>query len=512
MNKRSILIKTFHFGFFTFLSRMLALPREVLQIRFLGVGALSDAFIAAFRLPNLFRRIFAEGALSAAFIPSYVQLTKKKKYETAHGTMSISLLFFEGIVLLMCAFVFAFPHAVIKVVTPGFSQEQISYAIPLLRILFPFLFFISSSALLSGALQAKNHFFAQSFGPVLHNIVYISTLGFCLLYHKNAETLATGILLGGVTIFLLHVILYFRFRFRFGKITEESKTEFRKILTKFIPCLMGIGIVEINLYLDNVISSYLSNGSYTLLYAANRFMNLPLGVFAVAFSTILLPHFSRVAAYAPKRLHFYLLETAKFITWMIIPAMLFLFFSAEKIFMHMLPDKSRVPEATAILICYSTGLIFYCFNKVLINMFYSLHDTWSPTLASIIATVINLVFNIVGMIFFGAPGIALSTAISGLSLTIFCLLFLYTKHNFRLYLGNYLMFLARYIIQPIIGIIIFLGTHKIVCNILSNTAWRSFFCVRWGYWIFTIPLFLFTMIILFLTRNVFKVDVYFLKK
>lgn len=512
MNKKSILKKTFQFGAFTFLSRALALPREILQIKFLGVGALSDAFIAAFRLPNLFRRIFAEGALSSAFIPSYVQLTKKKKTKVANGTMSLSFLFFEGIVLLMCVLVFAFPVSVIKIVTPGFSHEQIAYAIPLIRILFPFLFFISSSALLSGALQAKNLFFAQSFGPVLHNIVYLSTLGFCLLYHKNASTLAFGILSGGILIFALHITLYFLYDFRFGTITAEAKQEFSKILAKFLPCLIGVGIVEINLYLDNVISSFLAKGSYTLLYAANRFMNLPLGIFAVAFSTILLPHFSQITTYAPKRLHFYLLETAKFITWTITPTILFLCFMAKPIFTHLLPDKTRVPEATAILICYCSGLLFYCFNKVLINMFYSLHDTWSPTLASIIATICNLIFNIIGMHFFGSAGIAASTAISGFILTLTNIFFLRKKQKFRIYWKSYAGFLVQYIVHLAAGILLFAGTHYGGCKLLAKTGWHDFFCIKWGYFIFTIPLFLFTMIFLFLVKKLGTLHVYFLNK
>jgi len=512
MQKRSILSKTFHFGVFTLLSRILAFPRVFLQLKFLGTGALADAFIAAFKLPNFFRRIFAEGALSAAFIPTYVQLNKKKKYQTANGTMSLAFIVFEGIVLLMCLLVFLYPHTVLKMVTPGFSQKQIAYAIPLLQILFPFLFFVSSSALLSGALQAKNHFFAQSFGPVLHNIVYVGILLFCIAYHRTPTTLAAGIMAGGSLIFILHLSLYFSFHFTFGKITPEAQHEFKNILKKFFPCLIGVGVVEINLYLDMVISSFLQEGSITMLYVGNRFMNLPLGIFAVAFSTILLPHFSRISTYAPKRFHFYLVETAKFITWIIVPTMLFLFYIAPILLTHFLSDPAKVPTTIAILICYSSGLVFYCFNKVLINMFYSMHDTWSPTVASIIATSINFIFNIIGMHFFGAPGVAASTAISGVALTITCILFLYKKHKFRIYLDNYLLFWRNYSINLLLGITFFVGIHKTICYALSSTAWHSFFCISWGYWIFTIPLFLFTMVFMFFTKELCKIKLYFLKK
>jgi len=512
MNKKSILKKTFHFGFFTLISRLLGLPREILQIKYLGVGALSDAFIAAWRLPNFFRRIFAEGALSAAFIPTYVKLTGKNKTQTAHGTMTLSFIFFEGIVFLMTLFVFFWPHLVIWLVTPGFSPEQIAYAVPLLRILFPFLFFISSSALLSGALQAHNHFFAQSFGPVLHNIFYLSTVAFCLVFHKAPQTLATGILIGGIASFALHLIIYFKYHLSFGAITQEAKQEFQKILTRFLPCLLGVGVVEINLFLDNRISSYLPQGSYTLLYVANRFLNIPLGIFAVAFSTILLPHFSRITSYAPKRLHFYLLETAKFISWTIIPTMLFIFFAAHKAFDYMLPDTTRTPEAATILICYSAGLIFFCFNKVLINMFYALGDTWSPSVAAILATLVNLTFNIIGMYFFGAPGIAASTTLSGLTLTVACMFLLYKKHHFTLYWGNYFMFLGTYALQLLCAIGVFVGTYFIFFALIANTSWYHFFYTAWGYWLFTIPLFLSTMGFLFLTKSLWKTKVYFLTK
>jgi len=508
VQKKSILKKTFHFGFFTFISRSIAFFREILQLQFLGTGALADAFIAAFRLPNFFRRIFAEGALSAAFIPTYVQLAKKKNDKTANSTMTLSFIIFESVVLLLCLFVLYFPRIVLKMVTPGFSETQIAYAIPVLKIMFPFLFFISSSALLSGALQAKDLFFAQSFGPVLHNIVYTGTLAYCLLFHKSVTTLATGILIGGSLIFALHLFIYFKNSFGFGSITKEAKQQFSHILKKFFPCLIGVGIVEINLYLDNVVSSYLPSGSYTLLYVSNRYLNLPLGIFAIAFSTILLPHFSRIASYAPKRLHFYLLETVKFITWAITPAMLFIFFVSEPLFTLILPDPTRIPEATSILICYASGLLFFCFNKVFINMFYSMHDTWSPTVASIVCAIVNLIFNIIGMHFFGSPGIAASTAISGLTLTVIALFFFNKKHQFKMYWGNFLLFLSRYLLQLAAGVVLFFLANKLIENLVGSSKIGPVPLL----FLFTIPIFLSTMSFMFLTKKFFKLDLYFLKK
>ena len=158
LDKKSILKKTVQFGGITLLSRVLGIIRDLLNVRFLGVGVISDAFITAFKIPHFLRRIFAEGALSVSFIPVFVKKIKNKELNNSNGLMSISFLFFEGIVFFLCLFVSLYPNLILKIIAPGFSAEQIGYAIPFLRILFPILFFISSSALFAGALNSINHF------------------------------------------------------------------------------------------------------------------------------------------------------------------------------------------------------------------------------------------------------------------------------------------------------------------------------------------------------------------
>lgn len=501
------------FGSITIVSRILGLAREILQARFLGVCALSDAFIAAFRLPNVLRRIFAEGALSAAFVPAFVSLKREQKDHTANGLMTLSFLFFEGIIFVLCIIVFLFPAFVLKLVTPGFSGEQISYAIPLLRILFPFIFFVSSSALLAGSLQSINHFFAPAFGPVLLNIVYVGSLIICLTYNQSVKFLAWGILFGGFLNFAMHLGLYFAYNFRFGEITDDVQKAFRRVIFKFLPCLFGVGVVELNLFIDNWFSSYLPDGLYTTLYYGNRFMNIPLGVFAIALSTVLLPHFSRLALYAPKRFNFYLLEVAKFISWIILPSMLFLMFISREIFTQMLQKNPEyIIPAGIVLICYSSGLLFFSINKILINMFYSLKDTWSPTIASIIATASNIIMNAIGIYFWGVYGIAASTSISGLILTIACIWYLQKKHNYQFYFRNYGYFLSKYLLHLTIAVTLFLWMYYKFYQLLTNTTWHTFFYAEFGYWLFTIPLFLLTMMFMFYTRRLLHINVYFLNK
>ena len=330
--KRSIIKKTIEFGAPTFLSRMFGLVREVLQARIIGVGIVSDAFIAAFKIPNSLRKIFAEGALTGAFVPTVVSLLKKDGRKSINDLMTLSFLVFEGVLLALCLFIFWQPYATIKLIAWGFSHEQISYAVPFLRVLVSFILFISSSALLSGALQAMHHFLVPACAPVLLNLFFIAGLLVCKWFNVSLMYLCGFIVAGSAASFLLHLFVYFKYHFSFGSINKDAWKNFKVLVRKFIPSMVGMSIVEVNLFLDSTVSSFLSKGSYTLLYYGARLMGIPLGVFAVAFSSILLPHFSRVVLYAPKRLGFYLLESAKLVFWVTVPAALMMTVLARKIF------------------------------------------------------------------------------------------------------------------------------------------------------------------------------------
>ena len=515
MPKKSILKKTFQFGYLTFISRILGIIRDILKIRFLGVSAMSDAFIMAYRIPNFLRKIFAEGALSSSSVPVFVKLQRSKNKKLINNTMSASFLFFEGIVALLCIFAFLFPHIVIKMVAPGFSPEQVSYAIPFVRILFPFIFFVSSSALLAAALQSIHHFFAPAFGPIILNIFFIGSLLICLYFNKDVLFLCKGIILGGSANFLLHLIIYFRYHFNFGSISREAIVHFKTILKKFIPCLLGVGIIEINLLVDSIIASFLPKGSISVLTYSNRFMQIPLGVFAVGFATVLLPYFSRITLYAPKRLKFYLLETMKFSTWVIMPAIFFLIHSAEHLFLLLFRNKAtpaQMLEAQVLLTIYASGLIFFSVNKILVNIFYSLKDTKTPTIGTVVATVVNVICNIVGIYFWGSYGIAAATVSSGFTLTLFCLIYLYKKHNILFLSKRYFSFFIKYLLQFIIGMSLFYGMHICASSYLKQIQYSHFFLSDWGYWLFTIPLFLFTMGFMFLTKKIHRIKLYFLDK
>lgn len=516
LSKRDILKKTAQFGGFTFLSRTLGITREVLIARFFGVGAISDAFIMSFRLPNFFRQVFAEGALNASFIPAFIKTVKEGNRELSNGLMTLSFLAFEGVILCMYLFVFWKTAWVIKLIAPGFSQEQIHYAIPFLRILFPFLFFVSSSTIFAGVLQSINCFAVPAFGPVIWNLVYVGSLISAIYWHLSPNVVCFGIIFGGFLWLAMNAFFYFKYGFRIGKITSEVVVLFKGVLAKFFPCLFGVSIVELNLFVGTVVASYLPTGSLTLLYLSSRFMNIPLGVFAVALSNILLSHFSRIVLFAPRRLNFYIFEVAKLVTWVILPSVLFLMFVAEPIFTTVLLAKHVDPHQAAmganLLITYLFGLIFFSMNKILLSVFYSLKDTKSTMVASSISALVNVGGDIFGMLLFGTYGIAGAASLSGAVMTIACFYFLHKKHKFRFYAGRYFGFLWRYVAQVACIAGAFLWVHELFVLLIKNTVYGHFFITGLGFWLLAAMLGALSMLFLFFTKKMFGVKLHFLDK
>lgn len=516
LTRKSIVKKTAQFGGVTFLSRILGIIREMLFARILGIGAVSDAFLTALKIPSFFRRIFAEGSLSAAFVPVFVRRIRKKEFKLANSLMSTTFIFLEGMVFLLVVFVTIFPRSIFYLAAPGFNNEQLEYAIPFLRILFPILFFYSSSALFAGALNSVNHILIPAFSPVIRNIIFILFLLGAKFLDFSLTTICFGILLSGLIIFIMHFIAFLRYNFRFAMPTKEAYKYLKIILAKSLPSLFGVSIIEINLFIDTAIASFLKAGNLSMLHYAGRFMNLPIGIFAVGFATIILPHFSRYASYAPKRLRFQIFESTKLITWLTLPAMLFLMFISKEIFTILMFGKvtslEKALTAKSILILYLTGLVFYCLNKILVNVFYAMGNTKTPTIALIISTIINFTANIIGMKYFGALGIAASTAISGVILTLLYFFFLDKKYEFRFYYAGYFNFLFKYVLQLIFVSTVFYSLYLLIFFALGFTQYYDFFKNSFGFFIVLMPLSLVSALLLYYSRSLFRIKLYFLSK
>jgi putative peptidoglycan lipid II flippase len=539
LGKKSIIKKTIEVGFSTLLSRFLGIWREMLTVQFLGDKVILDAFATAFKVPNSLRKIFAEGALAAAFIPTLVRMKKRDETEQINRLMTLSFLLIEGVLIALCILMFWQAQWLIRIIAPGWFVgtqtasflgfpipaawaglgtpiEQVQYAISFFRILIAFIVFLSSSSLLAGALQSVNHFFVPAFSPVLLNIVWVAGLLLGLYYHLSAESLCYFILLGGLLQFLLHLFVYYKLQFSFERVTEKTWDYFREIMNKFFPCLFSMSISEISLFIDTSFASYLPDGSIYLIYLGNRFMGIPQGVFATAFSTILLPHFSRVHMYAPKRMSYYLLEVTKFVTWVTLPAMIIMSFFAEKIFVTLFLSKKftidQAAEAQWILIAFLAGLFCLAMNKILLNMYYALHNTRIPAWVTVIGIVVNVTFNFLFIAKLQATGLALATTISAALQTILFIIFLRIFFGFRFYYGKFFIFLARYGAQ--LGII--LSGAWTVYYALSvwiatfPASLSNFFLNKIGFWLWVGPLCGVVALLLYMTRRYFKVEMHFL--
>ncbi|OGB96861.1 murein biosynthesis integral membrane protein MurJ [candidate division TM6 bacterium RIFCSPHIGHO2_12_FULL_36_22] len=515
LGKRSIVKKTVEVGFSTFLSRLLGLAREALMARYLGAGVVSDAFITAFKIPNFLRKIFAEGALTASFVPTIVSVFKKDSRDDVSRLMTLAFLFFEGILFLLCTFIFVFAWYVIRVIAPGFSIEQVSYAVPFLRILIGFILFVSSSALLAGALNAINHFFVPAFSPVVLNIFFVFGLVLGLKFGLPVTGLCYIILLGAFTQFLMHIYIYFKLKFKFLPIDQKAKDNFKTLMKRFLPCFMGMSVLELNLFVDTSLASFLVAGSLTRVYYASRFMGIPLGIFAIAFATILLPHFSRVAHYAPRRLWFYLFEASKLILWVTLPASIIMSFFSYEIFSTLFVSKKfTIVDALLtqnILIAFTVGLFFFSINKILINIFYALHDTRRPTIITIAATLLNVVLNIILMQFWAATGLAIATTIGGMFQTVFFYYYLHKHHGFKLFLPKLIPFVVRMLLQLVCIMSSYYFVYRLMVFIIKflSIPLQHYLLETVCFWFWVVPLVGALFANLYVTRKVFGIKLYF---
>lgn len=514
LTKKSIIKKTITVGSSTLLSRVFGIIREMLMIRYLGSSALSDAFLTAFKIPNSLRKIFAEGALSAAYIPTIVQAMRIEGKRAVNALTALGFLIFEGIVLFLCALVMWQSERVIWLIAPGFSVEQVHTAAPYLQIMMLFIFFLSSSALLAGALQAVGHFFIPAFAQVLINIVWISALIICLYFSLPVTYLCWFILFAGFVQLCVHIAAYLYFEFGFGGIKRHDITRFAHVLYKFVLCLPSVSIMEITLFISTSFASYLPAGSMSLLYYANRFIGIPLGIFPVAFSTILLPHLSRINGYAPKRLSFYVLEATKLVIWITIPVALLMGFFAEKIFVTLFLSQKftimQAQQAAYILIVFTSGLFFFSLNKILLSVYYALHNTVVPALVSGLVALISVGLDFLLIQQWQAVGLALATTLSiGILQTILLLGILKVWFKFNLYIPALIAFGAQFMLHLVVAFSVFLLLYAGFYQVIN--LWLSpFFITGIGFWFWVGPLSgVFFLMLWYLKRRT-RLTLYFL--
>ncbi|TQV86405.1 murein biosynthesis integral membrane protein MurJ [Aliikangiella coralliicola] len=408
----------------TFLSRILGLVRDIVMANLLGATWVTDVFLVAQKIPNFLRRLFAEGAFSQAFVPVLseyqtnreLQEVKKLIAETA-GTL--------GLVLSAVAFIGVIGSPLlVSLFGPGFvgKPDEFALASLLLKITFPYILFISLTAFCGSILNSVGRFAIPAFTPVLLNISMISAAIIVspALPDATAMALAWGIFAAGVA----QLLFQLPFLWREGLLVKPKwgwrSDGVQKILTLMGPALFGVSVAQINLLLDTVIASFLEKeGSITWLYYSDRMLEFPLGIFAIAISTVILPSLSRQHVSNNAEDFNQTMNWGLRLVFLIgIPATIGLFMMSEPIilsvFQHGEFSLQSAHSTSLSLKAYIIGLLGFMLVKVLATGFFSRQDTKTPVKTGIIAMVTNMVFNLILFYPLEHVGLALATAISGL--------------------------------------------------------------------------------------------------
>ena len=471
------------FTFFTLISRILGYLRDICIAIFLGASIFADAFFVAFRLPNTFRRLFAEGTFNAAFIPSYTaaKLENKKKGKIfADDVLSLILFVLTFIVTLAEIFT---PYLV-YLIAPGFIEDDIKFnlAVEFTRITFPFLLFVSLSSFFSGILNSNNKFAAASAAPIILNIILIFSIIISYFYDLNfAKQLSYGVTLAGIIqlFFLIYVTLKFyrpNIRYKF-KITKKVKFFFKKLL----PSILSSGVTQINILVGTIIASF-QTGAVSYLYYADRVYQINLAIAGIAVGTVSLPALSD----AYKKRNFLKLsniqnKSIELSLLLSIPASLGLILAADEIVSGLFGYGSFTIEDVTMtshaLIFFGYGIIAFALVKILGNFFFARNNTKTPFYISSLIVFLNIT---ISLSFFNQIGFLIIPIATSVSTWVGVLIYFYLlyKQNFLLLQNKLFLNTFKIMISSIVMSFVLILTLQNFANYLHyNYIYKSLFLV-----------------------------------
>jgi len=428
-------------GFFTMLSRFFGLARDVVFARIIGAEALADVFFVAFKIPNFFRRLFAEGAFAQAFVPILGEYRQqgsraavRELVSRVSGSLGITLILITAIVVI------ASPLFAALFAPKWYFDNPYKYAATaeMLRITFPYLLFISMTGVAGAVLNSYDRFAVPAFTPLLLNVCLIAAalLG-APLFEQPAYALAWGVLIAGLVQFVFQLPFLRSIHMLPTPVIDWKHSGVRKVLALMAPAIFGVSVSQINLMLDTVLATFLPTGSVSWLYYSDRLSELPLGVFGIAVATVILPNLSRHHAGQSKQAFSQTLDWAlKMILVIALPAAAALILLAEPILVTLfyygeVMTARDMAMATLSLKAYAAGLVAFMLIKVLAPGFFARQDMRTPVRIGIIAMVANMILNLVLVIplhsFWqvGHLGLAAATSLSALINAI--LLFLHLR-------------------------------------------------------------------------------------
>ena len=421
----------------TFISRILGYVKDMILARFFGATGIADTFFVSFRIPNLLRELFAEGAMSSAFIPVLTEYQTKHGIEEARNLVRITFAFIMMSVGLMCIVGIVFAPAIVTAIAPGFLEmpDKFSLTVLLTRVMFPFLLFISLAALAMGALNTRRVFFIPTLAPAMLNIsIIVAVILFAPMVEQPIVVVAAGVAVGGFIQFAFQLPSFFKNGYSLKPEYNFRHPGLKKMSMLIVPATIGMAVAQINTFVSTILASYLPEGSITYLYYSMRLIQFPIGIFGVAMGMAVLPMLSEHAVkgdFDKLRDDFsFALRLLFFIT---IPAMAGLIALREPI-VNILFQRGRFDYIATVgtaqaLLFYSLGIWSIVGVRVVIASFYSMQDTKTPVKVAVIALAANVIFSIILMKPLKHSGLAFANTIA--SVVNFTLLFFFLRRKLK---------------------------------------------------------------------------------
>jgi putative peptidoglycan lipid II flippase len=405
-------------GFWTFASRIFGLVRDSVVARIFGVGFATDAFMVAFTIPNLLRRLLAEGVLSVAFVPLFAEYSSHRSRQEFQNAFQVIFTVFSLLLIGVSFLGIILSPWIVHIFAPGFSIEKLDLTTFLTRWMFPFIFFMGSSSVVVGVLNTLKSFSIPAAAPILLNFFMIACALFLSRFFKTPIlALAVGVILGGFSQWVLHIWQSYRLGFKIRFKCDWSHPAIRRIFLLMGPTIFGVAVYHLNVLISRALASLLPQGSVTYLYYSDRFLEFPLGIFAISIATVTLPQLAQQAAYRHfdhlKETLFFSLRLAAFIC---IPAMLGLMVLRVPIlslvFQHGQFSYQNTLELSRVFLMATLGLCAVAGLRITVQAFYSLKDIKTPVKTAFASFLLNAALGFVLMRQMGAAGLTLASSIA----------------------------------------------------------------------------------------------------
>ncbi len=415
----------------TLISRILGYARDMVIAYFFGAGLATDAFFVAFRIPNTLRRLFGEGSTTVSFIPVYTDYLVHQTKEESQELVDVAFTLASSVLLALTILGIIFSPQIVAVLAPGFKDpKQVELTIFMTRIVFPYLFFIGLVALSMGILNAHRHFAAPALAPALLNISMIAS-AYLLLRHLSEPivSLAFGVFVGGVVQlafqipFLVKKGVMFRFNFHF------LHPAIKRICILMVPVMFGMAVAQINVFVGNILASFLLEGSISYLYYAYRLVEFPLGIFVIALGTAALPSFSQLVSESKmEEFRDAISFSVRLVLFVAIPAMVGLIVLRIPIihllFQHGAFDYGDTLMTARALFYFGIGLWAIAGVRIIAPAFYAVKDTRTPVKMGVVSLFAYVGLSLVLMGPMEHAGLALANSLASMinvSLLLVCL-------------------------------------------------------------------------------------------